>query len=41
MGEVYFDVVLSDVRVYPGVDLFLGRQENHVLVYHEVPVVLR
>ena len=39
--EVYFHVVLADVRVDPSEDIFREGQEDHILVYHEITVVLR
>ena len=34
-------MVLADVWVYPGENVFFWGQENHVFVYHEEPVCLR
>ena len=41
VGQVYLDMVLADVWIYPGENVFLGRQEDHILIDHEETIGLR
>ncbi len=40
MRKVYLDMVLADVWINPNKDLFIFIEEDHILVDHEVTVVL-
>jgi len=40
VGQVDLDVILADVWIYPGENVFLGRQENHILIDHKEAISL-